>query len=284
MGDIVADHAVSVPAAHLRPYVRRYTGYRYAGLPGGEHRGLPSRDLTIVLAWDGPTRMTALPDPRQPPTALHALVGGLHTRPVLIAHDGRMAGVQLGLTPAGARALLGLPAAELVQTVVPLEAVLGPQASELLERLAGAPSWTARFALLDAALGRRLHDAAGVPAPLHQAWSLLTRSDGAARIAAVAGEVGYSRRALDARFTREFGLGPKQLARVARFERSHRLLKAAPERALAGIAAAAGYYDQAHMARDWNELAGCPPSRWLAGEAIPFVQDAEAEREETLAA
>src|SRR4051812_33773220 len=284
MGDIVADHAVSVPAAHLRPYIRRYTGYRYAGLPGGEHRGLPSRDLTIVLAWDGPTRMTALPDPRQPPTALHALLGGLHTRPVVIAHDGRMAGVQLGLTPAGARALLGVPAGGLAQTVIPPEAVPRPQAAELLERLAGAPSWPARFALLDGALGRRLRDADVVPAPLHRAWSLLTGSDGAARVAAVAGEVGYSRRALDARFRREFGLGPKQLARVARFERSHRLLKAAPGRALAGVAAAAGYYDQAHMARDWNELAGCPPSRWLAGEGIPFVQDEDAGLEETLAA
>lgn len=284
MGDIVADHAVSVPAAQLRPYVRRYSGYRYAGLPAGEHRGLPSRDLTVVLAWDEPTRMTALPDPRQPPAALHALLGGLHTRPVLIAHDGRMAGVQLGLTPAGARALFGLRAGELVQAVVPLDAVLGPQAGELLERLAGAPSWPARFAILDAALTRRLGDPAGIAAPLDHAWALLTRSGGAVRVAAVAGEVGYSRRALDARFRREFGLGPKQLARVARFERSHRLLKAAPQRALAGVAAAAGYYDQAHMARDWNELAGCPPSRWLAGEAIPFVQDAELDGEETLAA
>src|SRR3954470_11960128 len=101
MGDIVADHAIGMPSPLLRPYVRRYSGYRYAGLPAGEHRGLPSRDLTIVLAWDEPTRMTALPDPRQPPAALHALLGGLHTRPVLIAHEGRMAGVQLALTPAG---------------------------------------------------------------------------------------------------------------------------------------------------------------------------------------
>jgi AraC-like DNA-binding protein len=284
MGDVVAEHAVAAPAPLLRPYVRRYTGYRYAGLPAGEHRGLPSRDLTVVLAWDDPTRMTALPDPRQPPAALHALLGGLHTRPVLIAHDGHLAGVQLGLTPAGARALFGLPAAELCQAVVPLEAVLGPQAGELLERLAGAGSWGARFAVLDTALARRLGDTAGVAAPLHHAWSLLTASGGAARIATVAGEVGYSRRALDARFTREFGLGPKQLARVVRFERSHRLLKRDAGQPLGRVALAAGYYDQAHMARDWNELAGCPPSRWLAGEGIPFVQDEDAGLEETLAA
>jgi AraC-like DNA-binding protein len=92
-------------------------------------------------------------------------------------------------------------------------------------------------------------------------------------VAEVARTVGYSRRRLDVRVTREFGLGPKQLARVARFERSHRELRRDPARPLAGLAAGCGYYDQAHMAREWNALAGCPPSRWLAGEQIPFVQD-----------
>ena len=35
---------------------------------------------------------------------------------------------------------------------------------------------------------------------------------------------------------------------------------------LAGLAADCGYYDQAHLAREFRELAGCPPSAWLAEE------------------
>jgi AraC-like DNA-binding protein len=35
---------------------------------------------------------------------------------------------------------------------------------------------------------------------------------------------------------------------------------------LADLAAAAGYYDQAHLAAEFRLLAGCPPSRWLAEE------------------
>ncbi len=43
---------------------------------------------------------------------------------------------------------------------------------------------------------------------------------------------------------------------------------------IAQIAATCGYYDQAHLNRDFAELAGCSPTTWLA-EEIPSVQDPE---------
>ena len=38
------------------------------------------------------------------------------------------------------------------------------------------------------------------------------------------------------------------------------------DRALADLAADCGYFDQAHLAREFRALAGCPPSQWLAEE------------------
>ena len=35
---------------------------------------------------------------------------------------------------------------------------------------------------------------------------------------------------------------------------------------MADLAAACGYFDQAHLAREFRSLAGCPPSQWLAEE------------------
>jgi transcriptional regulator GlxA family with amidase domain len=108
---------------------------------------------------------------------------------------------------------------------------------------------------------------------VQQAWQGIVDSGGRARIAEVACAVGYSRRQLDVRFAAEYGLAPKQLARVVRFESSHRLLRAQPGITLAAAAVACGYYDQPHMVREWNALAGCPPSHWLTSEELPFIQD-----------
>ena len=68
------------------------------------------------------------------------------------------------------------------------------------------------------------------------------------------------------------GLPPKVLARVLRFERARRLLQRPDRPALADVAAVCGFYDQAHLNRDWRELAGCSPTTWLA-EELPSVQD-----------
>ena len=45
----------------------------------------------------------------------------------------------------------------------------------------------------------------------------------------------------------------------------------APGMGLAGLAAECGYYDQAHLAREFRSLAGCPPTQWLT-EEFRFVQ------------
>jgi AraC-like DNA-binding protein len=256
----------------LAPLVRRWSGYRYEGLEPGSHLGLPSPALTVVISLGPPTELAVTPDPAQSPGGFAALIGGLHTTPAVIVYGTEMAGMQVDLTPAGARAFLGMPAGALPPAVLHLDDILGPEAALLGERLHAMPSWPARFAALAAALRRSRRAAPPVAPALHHAWRLLV-GGAPVRVDDVAGEVGYSRRHLVQRFTGEFGLAPKQAARVARFDRSRLALQAAPGTPLAALAAASGYYDQAHMAREWNALATVPPSRWLADEDLPFVQD-----------
>src|SRR5512139_2922357 len=116
LGDAVSQAVRWRPAPPLRPFVACYIGYRDAGLPPGRHRGLPSPYLTMIITLDDPLLIDVHPDPHAAPGRYDALVGGLHTRPALIVHDGRQSGVQLAVTPLGARALFGLPAGELVTT------------------------------------------------------------------------------------------------------------------------------------------------------------------------
>lgn len=268
------EHVTARPAPPLRGLVAGYTGYRQRGGAPGTHRGLPSPWLTLILTLDEPLTVLAHPDPRQAGGDYDTLLGGLHTTPALLAHPGAQSGLQVALRPLGARALLGLPAGALAGTDVDAAAVLGRDADELRTRLLAAPGWAARFAVVDAVLLRRLAAAppAGPAAEVGRAWWLLGRSGGRAGVAAVAAEVGWSERRLRSRFHDEVGLSPKAAARVVRFhaartELARRAAAGAPVD-LAGLAAEHGYTDQPHLTREFGELAGLAPVRWLRAEGL----------------
>ncbi|MEU4419776.1 helix-turn-helix transcriptional regulator [Actinoplanes sp. NPDC024001] len=264
---VLDEYAQARPAAHLRPFVALYSGYRQQGLPPARHRGLPSPYLTLIFTLDDPLVIAAHPDRRQTPGAYRALVGGLHLGPAVITHDGSQSGVQVAVHPIGCRALLGLPAGELAGLDVEATAVLGERfVGETRERLREAADWPARFAVLDTVLGGLLRDGHG-PDQVGYAFRRLLRHD--VPIADLAAEVGWSGRYLTDRFRAELGLRPKETARVARFDRARRSVR--PDRRLADVAAAHGYADQSHLVRDFQAFAGCAPSQWLADE-FGFVQ------------
>lgn len=106
-----------------------------------------------------------------------------------------------------------------------------------------------------------------------------TAGGGRLPVAEVARRIGWSPRHLEQRFRAETGLGPKEAARVVRFDRARRALasRVAAGRApdLAALAVAGGFADQAHLTREWRAFSGLPPTRWLAAE-FGFVQDTSA--------
>lgn len=102
----------------------------------------------------------------------------------------------------------------------------------------------------------------------------MVRSGGRIGVSDLAVEVGYTRQHLRHRFTQEFGLGPKRAARLIRFDRAAAtiLKRISSYPSIAQIALACGYYDQAHLHRDFASLAGCTPAE-LANGDLPIVQD-----------
>lgn len=271
------EHVRWRPTRGLTGHVGSYTGYRVAGVEPGEHAGLPSKSLTFIVSFDEPLDITAMPDRHERPGRFWAMVGGLHTTPATVRHRGYQHGIQIELTPRGALTVFGVRPADLCSKVVGLDELDAPLARQLLERLDTAPDWTARFRVVDELLASRIALGRGfdLPVPIAAAWDLLVRSAGQVGVQTVAEHVGWGRRHLHAEFRRSFGIAPKQIARVLRFERAQQLLRAPSGPSLARVAAECGYADQSHLSRDWREFAGCPPTAWLAAE-LPFVQDIDA--------
>jgi AraC-like DNA-binding protein len=277
MTDAPAQHAVSLPAPALRAFISQYAGFRAEGLRPETHAGLPSRHAHLIISLVEPIELLRAPSKGRsertgPTSRFRALVGGLHDTPALVQQTDRVHLLHVFFTPLGVQAILGAPNPEIASRVIELSELWGARAAQLVDRLSNSPSWNTRFAHLDEAFLRALRPHR-LSAPAVWAWQQLARHSGCIPVSALARHIGWSRAHLTDRFQAEFGLGPKTAARIFRFERACRALKANP-RQLADVAQSCGYYDQAHMTREWQALAGSSPRQWIAQE-LPFLQDYE---------
>lgn len=257
------EQRVGWTAGQLRAFVHRYRFYSYAGFPVGVSHAVPSRHVTVMLSLGDAITVEG----RSQPESFRAFAAGLQTAAAKVTDRGAGCGVGIDLTPRGARALLGLPASAIAGQVVDLDQIWGPRASELADRLTSVTGWSARVAVLDRFLIGVMSEPAGPLGAVARAWDVLVGTAGTVRVGPLADSVGLSRRHLSGRFIAEYGLSPKQAARVFRFERAVNLLDEPGHPSLANTAAVCGFFDQAHLARDWQALTGMTPTEWLATES-----------------
>lgn len=167
--------------------------------------------------------------------------------------------------PGAASPLLGVPADELVDQLVPFGDVWG-EASDLPAQLAAAPGPDAALQLLQLDL---VHRQARTPPPdslvAEAVWRLMPwRPTG---IGLLTEHLAISESQLRRRFLAEVGIGPKTLQRTLRFQGYLALAQAAKHGSrVADLAAEVGYADHAHLGRECLRLTGLTP-RELLGDA-----------------
>ena len=253
------DFARRPPSPRMTGLIVGMTGYRETAAGKFVHRQTAPLIVPLVVSFGTPFLIALARDPGPCDRQL-SFAAGLHAGPVYIKSDGRAESVQVDFTPLGAYRFFGGAIAKLAGCMVDIGDVLGHEGRRLRERLGAVPSWQHRFDLIEDFLFRRLGRA---PSPeIVFAYRRLARSGGAARITTLASEIGWSRKHLVDRFRSELGLAPKPLARMMRFHQACRLAQSGSTRGWAGIAAASGYADQAHLAREFVEFAGEPPTAW----------------------
>ncbi|TPJ80114.1 AraC family transcriptional regulator [Mesorhizobium sp. B2-6-2] len=188
-----------------------------------------------------------------------SFAAGLYAGPVMIESFGGACCIQVNFTPLGARQFFGLPMSELRDRMVGLDDALGFDGMALRDRLGEASDWNARFDIAEGFITSRLVEANALSPEIAWAYRAVIASGGRTRISTLAGEIGWSRKHLAARFTDAIGIGPKTLSRIVRFNRALSLSKR-QDNDWAGIAADCGYADQAHLVREFRQLAGETPT------------------------
>jgi AraC-like DNA-binding protein len=123
----------------------------------------------------------------------------------------------------------------------------------------------ARAKVLDSVLAPRLAAGRQPDWRVADAVHAIRSSAGVVDIEELAGRLKTTPRTLQRLFARDVGIAPKHLARIVRFQRVFSAWRADPA-SLSRVAAECGYFDHAHLVRDFRELAGVPPAKFLPNQ------------------
>lgn len=237
-----------VPPPDLAAFVDRFWVRRASSSGPGVHRVLPDGCVDLML---DPLEGTA------------HLVGTMTRALVVPARAGYV--VAARFRPGVAASFVGQPLVELTDLRVDA-ADVGLELGGVLEGAAREGSLRTAIDVLSCLLRQRLSGARPDRLVVRAVARLSEGTHGS--VDALAKELGVTRQHLARRFRHEVGVGPKELARIARMQRA----VTAIERGRADFARLAveqGYADQSHLVHELQALVGLGPAR-LREEAEPM--------------
>lgn len=185
--------------------------------------------------------------------------------------------------PGGAFPFLGLPVAEITDLVIDMDCLWGGFIDEVRERLLALPTVADKFLLLEQILWQRMNRDRLDTAVIHHAINHITRANGNLSVKALSENIGISQKHLITQFKKSVGVSPKQLSRVARFQKVLTQIDPMQPVDWRTIAHACHYYDQSHFNRDFAAFTGMSPSKYVQyrqalldaqpqqGESVHFV-------------
>jgi len=262
------------PCPELREFVDWYWFYEGLSPAHRLERVLPDGTFELCINLRDELRHTYDLDDHRPKSAYRrAWLSGAHARHIVIdtAANSSMMGVHF--KPAGAAGVLGMPAGEMTDRVVELDAIWGQAGLDLHNSLLEAPTPDARFAVLENFLLRRTQRARVRSPAIRHALSRFITEPAMVSIDAVADELGVSHKHLIQCFRDEVGLTPKRFCRIRRFQSVLRAIQKQRRVEWADLACACGYFDQAHFIREFRDFSGLNPSAYLTqrGEYLGYV-------------
>ena len=207
---------------------------------------------------------------------------GQISQPLLLQPGARAGMIGIRLQPAGARTFLGMPMREMTDVRLDLSLIWARDAESLIDAICSAADADTRMRIIERFLHRKLlaaHTQGDVS--VAHGVSLLRSSHGHVSVDSLATQCGLSSRQLERRFLSEVGIPPRLLASIFRFRRVFDLIEQPDSTGWVSAAIGAGYFDQAHMIRDFKRFAGQQPQafyRSLDGLSAAMVgSDAQTE-------
>lgn len=167
--------------------------------------------------------------------------------------------------PYGMSSLLGIPASELSNQIVELDLILGTASRDLYYQLSDSTDVQSSRQQLDHFFKILLKQAMDRPQPLiTAATQWIIQRNGCFTARELMQFTGYEQRQLERKFKEIIGVSPQKMGSIVRL---HHFLKEVQQpqykHGMTPAVYEAGYYDQAHLIREFRKLTGLTPSLYL---------------------
>ncbi|WP_422376064.1 helix-turn-helix domain-containing protein [Roseibium sp.] len=245
----------------LRAYFTNVVGYEERGPQANKMIEAASLTIPLVINLGSPFQIGIGYRPTRD-DAVPSFVAGLCGAPVFIRSNGQASCFQVNFTPLGARRFFDLPMDELTGRMQAAEDIADPETAEFVRQIEDMDCWTSRLQHGLNFVCNRLRKRLAPATRSEVAYRRLLQSGGRHPIAALAEELGWSRKHLVSQFRRDIGRPPKAVARVIRFNQLFHLANTSQDINWPGVALDFGYADQAHLIRDFVEFTGFSPTTW----------------------
>ena len=234
--------------------------------PSQPERILPDGCVELILNFASPFAQHN--DGSQAVQPRNFIVGQM-TQPILISPTGQVQLIGIRFHPAGTAPFFHLPMHELTNQVVELGSFARTLETKLATATTGIHALADKVLALEKVLTKLLYESKTDFRLLRIAAKIVERA-GMISIDDLADEAGLSSRQLERRFLSGVGLGPKLLSRILRFQQVFRAVDA-NESSWPTVALDCGYYDQAHLIKDFRQFAQQTPAV-LFSESSTFTE------------
>ena len=156
-----------------------------------------------------------------------------------------------------------IPTMELTDRFLPLQELLGGEAERVIECMVQARTFSERIRIFEQVMEGRLKTGAEIPPNLSDIMATVCRNinglpDEEGEINATPG--GRHVRRL---FQKYIGISPVLFKRIMRHQYTLRILNLPLHHDMAGLAIDLGYYDQAHLIREFQQFLGLTPNQYI---------------------
>lgn len=276
-------HFIHRPTFPLSRFIENFWMVNCEGTLFGRERIFPDGAIELIFNLGSPQKLLHNDNPHRFTHYKKSWISGERKSFITVDITPDYYGIGIRFRPGGAFPFLKIPLSELTDQVVEMDSIWGNWINEVRDQLGEAATPSLKFKILEDILLKKANGALERPPIIDAALTRLLNLEDGLSIKTLASDLGVSQKHLIRLFDRVVGLTPKMLARILKFQKvlqcveqsassNENLSRNGASRRVhwTQIAYECGYYDQAHMIRDFQNFTGMTPTAYFA-QRSPYL-------------